>query len=251
MEGKVNYTIVGLFVVLIAAGIVLSIIWLSSGFNFETYKTYKVYMQESVSGLNVDSVVEFNGVKAGSVTSIEIDDHNPQLVILLIKINSEIPVTVGTVAKLQTRGITGVTFLALSDQNSDLTPLRAQPGQPYPVIQTAPSLFFRLDAALTSMTKNFEKISKAIENLLDDQNQRSIKEVLLNMRVASKELGYLLHSTNNTMHVLQNQTLPATYRMFNNLDVMSQNLSELSADLKQNPSMLIRGRTPPRLGPGE
>src|SRR5476651_2573438 len=100
METNVNYTIIGLFVITIISFIILAIIWLSAGLSTENYSIYKVYMQESVSGLSPDSVVEYNGVNVGGVKSIELNRRNPQLVELLLKIKTNTPITRGTKAKL-------------------------------------------------------------------------------------------------------------------------------------------------------
>ena len=100
METKVNYALVGTFVICLVAAIVLTVIWLSAGFSAQDNAIYKVYMTESVSGLNIDSPVEFNGVGVGSVERMEISADNPNLVILLLKVKSNTPVTEGTTATL-------------------------------------------------------------------------------------------------------------------------------------------------------
>ncbi len=272
METNVKYTIVGSFVIILLAAFVLGIIWLSSGFSFEKFKTYAIYMQESVSGLSIDSPVEYNGVSVGAVSSIELDNRNPHVVIILIKIKSDTPISKGTIATLNTRGITGITFVALKDKSTDLAPIRVLPGQKYPIIKTGPSLFTRLDTALSSLSSNLEQVSKSIQSLLNPENQQSIKEILSNLsRVtttlvtnsrkfsilventskASQQFSPLIRSSTNTMRTLETQTLPATYRMLNNLDNVSRTLTEISAEIKQNPSVLIRGSANKPLGPGE
>lgn len=271
METNVNYTVVGAFVIILLTAVILGIIWLSSGFSFEQYSTYMIYMQESVSGLSIDSPVEFNGVSAGSVKSIELNRRNPQLVEVLISIKSSIPVTKGTVATLNTRGITGITYLALKDKSTDLRPLIRQPGQIYPIIPTAPSLFLRLDTALRQLSNNLRKVTESIQSVLDPENQKSIKETLHNVQEitsalaassqrmgvildntarASAQFGPLLKSSTTTMKALEMQTLPMMYRLLSNLDEVTRTLSQVSGDLKQNPSIIIRGaqRVP---GPGE
>ncbi|MDP2786291.1 MAG: MCE family protein, partial [Sulfurimicrobium sp.] len=62
METKVNYTIVGLFVILLFAALVAGILWLSGGAQYrKTYDTYLAYMNESVSGLNLNAPVKYRG----------------------------------------------------------------------------------------------------------------------------------------------------------------------------------------------
>src|SRR3990167_6657691 len=136
METNINYAAVGAFVISLIVAAVLAIIWLSSGFSVKHYTRYKVYMQESVTGLNTDSPVEFNGVDVGSVKNIHLDKKNPQLVILLLDINASTPITQGTVATLQTRGVTGVTYMALKVKSENLTPIKVLKGETYPVIPT-------------------------------------------------------------------------------------------------------------------
>src|SRR3990167_8191756 len=265
METNINYAAVGAFVICLVAALVMAIIWLSSGFSFEHNSIYKIYMQESVSGLNIDSPVEFNGVGVGGVKSIELDPANPQLVQVLVDVKSTTPITQGTIATLQTRGMTGITFIALKDKSKDVTPIKLEEGDDYPVIKTGPSIFMRLDTALTVL-------SDSIRELLDKENQQSIKAILLNMRDVTGALAAnnqkldriiqntekatlqflpLIRSTTSAMRTFEMQTLPATYNLLNNLDHITRSLAEVSEELRRNPSVLIRGVQRQTSGPGE
>lgn len=272
MDTNVNYTIVGLFVISLIAAMTLSIIWLSSGFSFDQYKIYEVYMQESVSGLSIDSPVEFNGVGVGSVKKVEIDPDNPNLVSLFLSVKTDTPITQGTTATITSKGLTGIAFIALKDKGNDKRRLVALKGQKYPVIKTAPSLFLRLDQALNALSVNLRKVTDDISALLNKDNLESIKATLSNLRVItaniasnsknidifltnaanlSKRIDPLIQSSTSTMRILEIQTLPATYRMLNNLDNATRSLAEITAEIKQNPSIIIRGVNHNNYGPGE
>lgn len=272
METNVNYTTVGAFVIILVAAITMGIIWLSSGFTFQINTNYMVYMTESVSGLNVDSTVEYNGVNVGVVKSIKINRKNPQLVEVLLKINSKTPVTRGTVATLSTRGITGVAYIGLKDDSTDLRPLKAKHGQKYPVIPTSPSIFMRLDTALKQLTSNMRKVTETFQSLFDQENQNSIKLILLNIKsvtgefaknnkkisailantaTATRKLSPFLQNGTGVINTFQTQTLPATYKILGNVDEITRNLVDVTNELKQDPSILIRGAAPRPLGPGE
>lgn len=272
METNVSYTIVGAFVITLLTAIILAIIWLSSGFSFDQYKTYLVYMQESVSGVSVDSPVEFNGVDVGTVKSISLNRKNPQLVELLLSIKNDTPLTKGTVATLNSRGFTGIAYVALKDKSTDLRPLVRERGQPYPVIPATPSLLMRLDTALTKVSKSIQSVSESIQTLLNKENQQSIKGILINIEQvtgnlaannrklnvildntakASAQFAPLLKSSQYTMQMLERQTLPATYQLLNNLNDVARTLSQVAGELKQNPSVFIRGAAPGAPGPGE
>lgn len=265
METNVNYTAVGIFVISLVAAFVLGTLWLSAGFSIQTYSTYIVYMEESVSGLSADAAVEYNGVEVGSIKSIVIDKKNPRAVEILLSIKDGTPITQGTQATLNTRGLTGLTFLALKDDGSDLTPLHAERGQPYPIIKTAPSLFLRIDTAVQRLTNSLTKLSNAMQSLLDEENQRSIKEILINMDKVthtlannSAKLNAILTNTANAtarlptlFQTFETETLPATNQMMTNLNDVSHTISSAAEEIKQNPAVLIRGKTPQPLGPGE
>lgn len=272
METNIHYSVVGAFVITLIAATVFAIIWLSSGFSLEHYNKYIIYSSESISGLSIDSPVEFNGVNVGTVQAIDLNHNNPQIVEVILNVKSTTPVTQGTVATLTSKGITGITFVSLKDKSTDLRPLVATKGQLYPVIKTAPSLFVRIDTALNQLSTNLREVTQAIQSVLDKQNQQSIKNILVNMdkitdalvanngKLAtilnsaeriSQQLSPLIISSTSTIRMLETQTLPQTYQILSNLNNMTQNLSEFSVQLKENPSILIRGAAKPPLGPGE
>jgi phospholipid/cholesterol/gamma-HCH transport system substrate-binding protein len=265
METNINYAVVGAFVLTIVSFIVISIIWLSSGFTHASYSSYLVYMAESVSGLTIDSAVEFNGVNVGAVKGIDLDEKNPEIVRLMLSIKSNTPITMGTIATLKSKGITGVSFVALSDKSLDLRPLVAENGQRYPIIKAGPSLFLRLDSALNKLSRNLQLVSESINSVLNKENQRLIHESLYNMQKItatiasnSRQLDAILENTSRAsqqfiplVKTFQTQTLPMSYELMSNLNNMTRNISQLSAEIKQNPSILIRGVDRSKLGPGE
>lgn len=272
MDNNANYTLVGAFVILLISASVLAIIWLSSGLSAVDYTHYLIYSEESVSGLSLDAPVEYNGVSVGEVKEITLDQANPHLVKVLMKIKRNTPVTQGTVAMLTSRGVTGVAFIALKDVGNNMQPLVTQPGQEYPIIPTKPSIFMRLDTALSTLTKSVEVVSNTFAAVLDKDNLKSIKGILenldsvtltlsnnskkldaimINTSLASQQLTPLLKYSSNAMKTLEMQTLPATYDLLNNLNDVARTLHEVTIQLKQNPSMLLRGATKQPLGPGE
>ncbi len=240
VDTNINYTLVGTFVLALITFIVLAIIWLSSGFAFVHYKTYAVYIRESVSGLSIDSPVEFNGVDVGNVSNIQLNPHHPEIVTILLKVKSSTPITQGTIATLNSRGITGGTYVALKDKSTNLAPLLMQKGERYPVIPSAPSLFLRIDAALKLLSADLHQVSRSISKLLDRENQLAIKHILRN-----------LQNITGTLSDNDDQLVPLAYETLYHFNTTAQNLTDLSNQLKNNPSIILRGESPPPLGPGE
>lgn len=104
--------IVGLFV---TAGIIISvvtIIWLGASRYYEKGLTCVTYFDESVQGLQIDSLVKYRGVEIGSVKKIRVaPDGRLVEVVLLIKKKLFVPAEY--VAQLKSAGITGIVFVEL------------------------------------------------------------------------------------------------------------------------------------------
>lgn len=265
METKVDYATVGAFVIGLLAAFIIIVIWLSAGFSSKHYKTYLVYMNESVAGLNIDSPVKYNGVAVGYVKSIDLNPKDPQQVKLLVDLETDTPITEDTRATLTIQGLTGVASLGLKNTGPSTEPLRKTHGEDYPIIKTAPSLFTRLDTALTDLTTNLSHVSKSIDATFDPENQRALKQILQHLNVISanladnsSKLSAVMQNTAKAteqfpmaMQTFANQTLPATNQLLNTLQIVSDNLVVISSEIKQNPAIIIRGQKPSQLGPGE
>jgi phospholipid/cholesterol/gamma-HCH transport system substrate-binding protein len=220
METKFNYTIVGLFVVLLTAVIIVISLWLTVGLEQTVYKTYLVYMNESVAGLSLQSPVKYNGINVGFVTDMKLNRANPTEVILTLKLVSDTPVTVSTTATLMQQGVTGIAFIGLNG-GKDRTPLQRLPGAKYPIIKSAPSLFVRLDQALQGITNNLDSLTDQVKLLLDKDNLDAIKGTLTNVQnitqaIANnnkeisegmKSLAEILHNTS-----IASEDLPAALK---------------------------------------
>jgi phospholipid/cholesterol/gamma-HCH transport system substrate-binding protein len=177
MNPKVSYTLVGLFVLILGAGLITAAFWLSQAGSIAINDTYVCYMYESVSGLNIAASVTFRGVRVGEVRDIELDRENPQRVRILLDIERGIPITDETVAVIVSTGITGIAHIELSG-GAGGGHLRPGPGQRYAEIKTGPSFLVRIDQAvtalsteLTSVTQNLNEVAVRVNQLLSDQTR--------------------------------------------------------------------------------
>lgn len=307
MQGRVNYTAVGVFVVVLTAFLFVTIIWLSTASGTKKYHTYLVYVHEDVTGLSAESPVRFNGVKVGYVQSVNLDASNPKLVRLKLSIEPGIPITTSTYAILNAQGITGVVYVNLKAETETAPLLVATKGEPYPVIPSKPSLLMQLSTVLPEVAKQVKSLSASVSELLDKENQDSIKSTLKNLAkitqtfadnsadfsetmksldntmanvseasnqfpetmkrfkatiVSVNALSEQMHQTaktiDSTMKSGQNaitnfsdQVIPAAQQSLSNLSRATMSVNALTDELQNNPSMLVRGKTPAPLGPGE
>lgn len=190
MESKVNFAVVGAFVLILGALLIGGVLWLSSGKSYrKAYDTYLVYMSESVSGLSLDAPVRYRGVQVGGVRRIELAPGNAELVQLTLDIEHGTPVKQDTLAVLRVQGLTGIAHVELSGGSSASPALQPGAGEKYPVIRTGPSLMLRLDTAVTALLTNLNRSSENINALLDDENRVALRTTLANLEHLSGTLA--------------------------------------------------------------
>lgn len=177
MESKVNYTAVGAFVVLLCALLGGAVWWLAKAGAARDQATYLIYASDNVNGLRPASDVLYRGVKVGQVSNIDIDPDNPALVRITVQIGANVPVRADTVAQLTPQGVTGLSVIGLTGGKSP-DALVARPGQPYPVIPYAPSVFSRLEGGLNDATLTLSRIAGRLDALLSPANVRAVSDTL-------------------------------------------------------------------------
>ncbi len=190
MEARVNFVVVGVFVIVLCTTLIAGVLWLSSGKYYrKSYDTYQTYMSESVSGLNLDAPVRYRGVDVGRVRKIALAPGNVEQVQVTLDIDRGTPVKDDTVAVLQTQGLTGIAYVELTAGLRASPPLRAQPGEEYPVIKSGPSLMTRLESSLTTLLVSLNRTSDNLNAVLDDENRRAFRKTLADLELLSRMLA--------------------------------------------------------------
>lgn len=229
MEEKVNFAVVGIFVLVLSAGLIGGVLWFSSGKSYlKVYDIYQIYMNESVSGLNLNAPVRYHGVEVGRVQKIALAPQDAEQVQLTLGIERSTPVKVNTVAVLQTQGLTGLAFIDLAGGSRDSPPLKALAGEKYPVIKTGRSLMTRLDSAVTALLTNLNRTSENFNALMDKDNQRMVKNTLTDIETLSRTLAARSATIDATLSNAA-RTMEGTARLANELPLLEQRVQR-SAD---------------------
>ncbi|MBA3612095.1 MAG: MCE family protein [Nitrospirales bacterium] len=198
MEPRGNYVIVGVFVFVLGAVAVGMVLWLGKSDYRGAYDQYHAYMRQSVSGLSVDSTVKYRGVNVGRVKEIALNPDNPEEVRLTLDILRGTPIKTDTVATLETQGLTGLATMNLEGGSLNVPRLEPEPGQEYPVIQTKPSLFFRLDMALSrllseqglfNLLSSMHALSEQATAFLNEGNRLKMEGILNDLAMVSHTLS--------------------------------------------------------------
>ncbi len=190
MDDKVNYSLVGAFVLLLGAALVLGVLWLSAGLGSKhAMDPYQAVIEESVAGLNVDAPVKYLGVDVGKVSRIAVDRDNPQQVRLQFLVERGTPIKQDSVAVLKTQGLTGIAYVELSGGSAGALPLLPGPDGVAPTIPFKLSLSARLENVLTQVLGNVDRVSNNLNAVFDDDNRIALKSTLADVAALAHTLA--------------------------------------------------------------
>jgi len=235
MARKNSPLIVGLFV---TAGIIITvvtIIWLGASRYYETGLTCVTYFDESVQGLQVDSLVKYRGVEIGSVKKIRVaPDGRLVEVVMLIKKKMFTPSEY--VAQLRSAGITGIVFVELDrskPSDAEHTP-RLDFAAEYPIIPSVPSdikqLFSTTEEILHKMASiDFKGLSDQFKS-----TGRSLEATFTGPRMKS-----ILSHADTISARIDDTTIPQVTAILANVEIASQRLDAISKAVE---STLTDGR---------
>jgi len=228
VQSKVNFALVGLFVILLGAVALGMLFWLVVGSDSKVYDRYRVYFRESVAGLNPNATVRYRGVQVGQVDSIRLDPRNPDQVDVVLNIERGTPIHRNTIATLSTRGLTGVASVELSGGGQS-PPLEKDPDQDLPVIQAGPSLVTRLDDAFNNILTNVDNLSNRLERLLSDDNLDAFSQILAHVNTVTGAVADRSDSIGRTLANVERFTEVLAQRS----DRLGRALDQLAATLEK------------------
>ena len=206
-EGR-SYFLLGLFVIVGVLIGVAAIIWLGATKYFQKGTMYATYFDESVQGLQVDSIVKYRGVDIGSVRRIGIAPDR-RLVEVLMKIDVENFSVGGVAAKLSLAGITGIVYVELDRTTPGETAFSPKDFQsPYPVIPSTPSDIKRIEGSVNEVLKNLKEIDlkgisdqvlKTTKTIDEFVSGERMNRIVANLGKASINLASLTQKIDATM----------------------------------------------------
>ncbi len=198
MYSKVNYTIVGLFVLLFGAGLVAFSFWLAKYGLSQQYDLYKTYFTESVAGLSKDSVVRLRGVDIGRVKEIRIDPDNIQRVEVLLSIKRGTPIKEDMVAHTSMLGVTGLLSIEIEGGSNSAKTLKPTKDH-IPVIKSSSSWLNQTKKDIGTLADQLAHLVVQVDKLLSDENIGHINGILKNTEVMTAKGSGLLDDINQTV----------------------------------------------------
>ena len=215
MENRAHALIAGLFVVLLGLATVVAVWWL--GQKTQNVRHYLLEARQNVTGLNMHAQVRYRGIRAGRVEGIDLDEHDPRVILVRISLDARYPLTAGSTAKLNTQGLTGIAYVQIQDDGSNPGPLLARGGD-LPRLTLKPTLLDTLGAQAGDIATQTNLLVVRLGQLLSEDNLGNVARTLDNLELASS-------GVNQGM-----KDLPATLAALRQM-LSTENAHKLSATL--------------------
>lgn len=181
MEPRANHVLIGAFTLAGAILLVLGGLWSSQWASEEAWQELEVHFLQPVSGLNVGSGVQYNGISMGSVRDLRLSPEDPGRVIAVIRLDAQAPLREDTTARLSVSGLTGVSTIQLRGGSRDSPPLRAEPGRERPVIIAEESGLQRLIETSEDIASTASQVMLRLLEFLSDENADRVATTLDNI----------------------------------------------------------------------
>lgn len=188
METRAGYALVGAFVLALFLGGLGLAIWFGDIRLAQDVRAYRIEFAGSVGGLSVGSPVRYHGVPVGSVTDIRIDPDDVERVVVLVSVDTAVPLKVDMYATLESQGLTGVGFIQIQGGSRQAPNIESADGRPALI----PSRASRLEKVFESAPEIAGQLVTLIARLqgfLSDENQAATRDILRNLATVSASLA--------------------------------------------------------------
>jgi len=244
MYSRINYTMVGLFVLILGIGATIFGFWLAK-YGFEQkYEYFVLYFEEPVDGLNVDSSVKLNGVDVGKVVSIEVVQNEPNKSRVLIKVREHTPITCNMYATLKPQGITGLSYVEIMGGKSGDEILKGGTVEKPTIIAVKKSFIYQLQEKAPDIVEKLSNSMDKIDKILSNKNIQNIEEILRNIQKITKTAVDLEKNLQNSFDDINRSVVLAADsvdKAGDSFDIMSRELSKTAKDINRKlPTILNR-----------
>lgn len=189
MEPERRYFMVGVFVVTIVVAALVFVIWLAGIRSHGDYNLYQSFFTESVNGLGQGAPVKFRGVDVGKVNTIEIDKRDPANIRIVMQINKDTPITVGTTSTLQMQGITGTSYIELKGALAGQALLEPSDKHDIPTIPVTPSPLSQIVNSVPEILSKVLALTNKLNDFVSDDNAAHFSNLMANLDRFSEGVG--------------------------------------------------------------
>jgi phospholipid/cholesterol/gamma-HCH transport system substrate-binding protein len=223
METRANHVLIGAFVLVVSALVVLSLLWAGKHSLDREFDYYDVYFREAVTGLAKGSPVQYNGIQVGEITGLRLSRIDPGRVIARIRVGGSTPIKTDTQAKMGYMGLTGVAFIQLSGGSAQAAPLEPRPGRTIAVIRAQPSDIAKLFESGSDIVTTVNDVLNRVARILSDENASKLSQAIDDLNRLTTVVG----AESDSVQTILRDGARATTELANTLEQVRATVAKL------------------------
>lgn len=174
MENKAHYALIGIFVSFCVLLLSLFVVWFAN-VRFDTgLDRYEVHFYGPVRGISVGSEVHYIGLRVGEVVDLSFNPEVADSVIATIEIREDTPVYLGSFARLEPLGLTGLNYIQVFSGNEKKQLLKQISDPPYDI----PGQMSQIDL----LVEGSSSIMVGTQQLINRVNATFTPEMIANLQ---------------------------------------------------------------------
>ncbi|RUS63128.1 MCE family protein [Pseudorhodobacter sp. E13] len=185
METRANYVLIGAFTILGFIGLIAFSLWFARVELDRQFAYYDVKFT-SVSGLARASDVRFAGLPVGQVVEVKLSPDNDGTILVRLEVAQNTPVRAGSVATIESQGVTGVSYVGISAGEVREPLLRDVSDLAIPQIEAGRSMLQSLSEDAPELVNEVLNVVKDLRRLISDENVSRVDNILANLDRASE-----------------------------------------------------------------
>jgi len=229
VNNRVNFTLVGIFVSLVSILFAAGVYWIIKPTDDEKVFLYGLLVTESITGINIETSVKYQGLNVGKVKGFRINPDNPREIMMDLEIRRDVPIRNGVMASIKPQGITGLSYVDIQIEK-DAKPIIEKDylGRKYKIIPFKPSLLSGLTSSAGEITTTLQEILIKVNKALDDNSEDS-RALIHELSLISKQLNKLFSDKNikNTASLIE-----GTNRLVHKTDLMIDEYISIGKETK-------------------
>jgi len=212
---------VGLFVLVSAAVLLISVYRISTATIRGAHVSYKTYFRYA-GGLEPGADVLFGGIKVGNVTAVQPDAQDPTRIEIRMDVKTGTPLNANSVAKLGSVTLVTSPVISISTGSNDAA--RIPPGGVIPSQETV---------ALDDMERKFATLADSAHSILDS-TQKDINDITADARHLISNLNEITGKPNQQrVQAILNDADKMIARLSPKIDQVSDQILKLTNDADQ------------------
>lgn len=212
---------VGLFVIISAAVLLVSVYRISTATIRGAHVSYKTYFRYA-GGLEPGADVLFGGIKVGNVTAVRPDTEDPTRIVILLDVKTGTPLNANSVAKLGSVTLVTSPVISISTGSNDAA--RIPPDGVIPSQETV---------SIDDMERKFATLADSAHSILDS-TQKDINDITADARQLIANLNDITGKPNQQhIQALLNDADEMITQLSPKINQISDRIQKLTDDADQ------------------